>query len=161
MNRAAELSSRGLTNAPKQDLRTWLGPIKGADREEEIGGIVDFYQRQTGNPAVLFDDVPGFASGYRVLANILTSVRRINLTLGLPLDASEMALVSYWRQYMKGKTIPPVTVPSGLLMQNVSRGAEVNLLKIPAPKWHEHDGGYYIGTGCMVVMRHHDTGWTT
>jgi 4-hydroxy-3-polyprenylbenzoate decarboxylase len=44
-------------------------------------------------------------------------------------------------------------------MQNVSRGAEVNLQKIPAPKWHEHDGGYYIGTGCMVVMRHPDTGW--
>src|SRR5258708_2171481 len=169
MNRAAEISSTGLTNAPKQDLRTWLGQIeaagelqmiKGANREEEIGGIVDFYQRQAGNQAVLFDDVPGFASGHRVLANILTSVRRINLTLGLPLDASEMALVSYWRKYMKeGKTIPPVTVPTGLLLQNVSRGADVNLLTIPAPKWHEHDGGYYIGTGCMVIMRHPDTGW--
>ncbi len=143
MNRAAEISSTGLTNAPKQDLRTWLGQIeaagelqviKGANREEEIGGIVDFYQRQAGNQAVLFDDVPGYASGYRVLANILTSIRRINLTLGLPLEASNMALVNYWRKYMKeGKTIPPVTVPTGLLMQNVSRGADVDLLKIPAP----------------------------
>src|SRR5882757_479897 len=142
MNRAAEISSQNLANAPKQDLRTWLGQIeaagelqviKGADREQEIGGIVDFYQRQSGNQAVLFDDVPGYASGYRVLANILTSVRRINLTLGLPLDASDMALVSYWRQYMRGKTIPPITVPTGLLLQNVSRGADVNLLKIPAP----------------------------
>src|ERR1700724_3074055 len=169
MNGAAEFSSDALTNAPKQDLRTWLGQIeaagelqviKGANREEEIGGIVDFYQRQAGNQAVLFDDVPGFASGYRVLANILTSIRRINLTLGLPLEASNMALVNYWRKYMKeGKTIPPVTVPTGLLMQNVSRGADINLLKIPAPKWHEHDGGYYIGTGCMVIMRHPDTGW--
>src|ERR1700724_2562239 len=98
MNGAAEFSSKSLTNAPKQDLRTWLGQIeaagelqviKGADREEEIGGIVDFYQRQTGNQAVLFDDVPGYPAGYRVLANILTSVRRINPTLGLPLDASK------------------------------------------------------------------------
>src|SRR5258708_1271295 len=168
MNRAAEISSTGLTNAPKQDLRTWLGQIeaagelqviKGANREEEIGGIVDFYQRQAGNQAVLFDDVPGYASGYRVLANILTSIRRINLTLGLPLEASNMALVNYWRKYMKeGKTIPPVTVPTGLLLHNVSRGADVNLLTIPAPKWHEHDGGYYIGPGCMVIMRHPDTG---
>src|ERR1700730_9849974 len=110
MNRAAEFSSKGLTNAPKQDLRTWLGQIdadgelqviKGADREQEIGVSVDFYQRQAGNKAVLFDDVPGYASGYRVLANILTSVRRIKLTLGLPLDAPDMALVSYWRKYMK------------------------------------------------------------
>src|ERR1700736_5935764 len=154
MNRAAELSSKSLTNAPKQDLRTWLGQIEaagelqlinGADREEEIGGIVDFYQRQAGNKAVLFDEVPGFARGYRVLANILTSVRRIKLTLGLPLDASDMDLVNYWRQYMRGRTIPPVRVPTGLLLQNVSRGADVNLQKIPAPKWHEQDGGYYIG----------------
>ena len=39
------------------------------------------------------------------------------------------------------------------------RGDDIDLFKIPAPKWHEHDGGYYIGTGCMVVMRHPDTGW--
>src|SRR3981081_2807392 len=105
MNRAAELSSKSLTNAPKQDLRTWLGQIeaagelqviKGADREEEIGGIVDFYQRQTGNQAVLFDDVPGYASGYRVLANILTSVRRIKLTLRVPTHASHTALGRSW-----------------------------------------------------------------
>src|SRR6266852_3897689 len=114
MNRVAELAPKNLANAPKQDLRTWLSQIeaagelqviKGANREEEIGGIVDFYQRQSGNQAVLFDDVPGYPAGYRVLANILTSVRRISLTLGLPLDSSKMALVNYWRKYMKeGKT---------------------------------------------------------
>jgi UbiD family decarboxylase len=169
MNRIAEFANKSLTNAPKQDLRTWLGQmdaadelqlIKGANREEEIGGIVDVYQRQSGNRAVLFDEVPGFAPGYRVVANILTSIRRIGLTLGLPGDCTEMDLVGYWRRYMKeGKTIPPVTVPTGLVLQNVERGTDVNLLKIPAPKWHEQDGGYYIGTGCMVIMRHPDTGW--
>jgi UbiD family decarboxylase len=169
MNRPAEFASPSLANAPKQDLRTWLAQleaadelqlIKGADREQEIGCIVDVYQRQSGNKAVLFDDVPGYPSGYRVVANILTSTRRIKLTLGLPLEASDMELVNYWRKYMKeAKTIPPVTVPTGLLMQNFARDAEVNLKKIPAPKWHEHDGGYYIGTGCMVIMRHPDTGW--
>src|SRR5262249_60744131 len=46
-----------------------------------------------------------------------------------------------------------------LVLENVTRGDDVDLLKIPAPKWHEHDGGYYIGTGDMVVMRHPDTGW--
>src|SRR5215475_6280180 len=106
MNRIAEFSSKALANAPKQDLRTWLGQldaadelqmVRGANREEEIGGIVDFYQRQAGNKAVLFDDVPGYPSGYRVVANILTSNRRIKLTLGLPPDAPDMELVSYWR----------------------------------------------------------------
>src|SRR5204862_3308936 len=124
MNRPSERSTKTLSNAPKQDLRTWLAQmeaagelqiVRGANREDEIGGIVDFYQRNTNNKAVLFDDIPGYPSGYRAVANILTSTRRIKMTLGLPEDASDMDLVHYWRKYMKeNKTIPPVQVPSGL-----------------------------------------------
>ncbi len=169
MNRPAELSTKTLSNAPKQDLRTWLAQmeaadelqvVRGADREREIGGIVDVYQRQAGNRAVLFDDIPGYPSGYRIVANILTSTKRIKLTLGLPADATDMDLVQFWRSYMKqAKAIPPLAVPTGLILENSFRGTDVDLCKIPAPKWHEHDGGYYIGTGCMVIMRHPDTGW--
>ncbi len=98
------------TAKARQDLRAWIAQlrasgelqdIKGAEREKEIGGIVDIYQRRIGNKAVLFDDVPGFPRGHRILANILTSVRRINITLGLPPDASAVELVHYWRRYMK------------------------------------------------------------
>jgi len=162
-------AAKNASNAPKQDLRTWLaqmeaaGEIKhvsGADREQEIGGIVDFHQRKVGNPAVLFDDIPGYRRGHRVLANILTSVKRINLTLGKDAGASEMELVRFWRQYMKeAKSIPPVTLPSGALLENVKQGKDIDLFKIPVPKWHEHDGGYYIGTGCMVIMKDPDSGW--
>src|SRR4051812_38652047 len=119
MNRPAELSSKTLSNSPKQDLRTWLAQmeaadelqtVRGANREEEIGGIVDFYQRQTNNKAVLFDDTPGFPSGYRAVANILPSPRRIRMTRGLPADATDRELIQWWRKYMKEeKTIPPVT----------------------------------------------------
>ena len=78
----------------RQDLRAWIAQLRaagelqdiaGAEREKEIGGIVDIYQRRIGNKAVLFDDVPGFPRGHRILANILTSIRRINITLGLPI----------------------------------------------------------------------------
>ena len=163
------MSRRAAGNAPKQDLRAWLAQmqdagelvtIPGADRDEEIGGIVDIYQRTMGAPAVMFEDIPGFPPRHRVVANILTSVRRISLTLGLPAETSEMDLVRYWRNYMKNpQTLPPVTVDGGPLMENVAIGADIDVLKIPTPKWHEHDGGRYIGTGCMVIMRHPDTGW--
>ena len=60
---------------------------------------------------MLFDDIPGYPKGHRILANILTSIRRINLTLGHPADGSEIELVRHWRKYMKeAKTIPPVEV---------------------------------------------------
>lgn len=153
----------------RADLRAWIAQlraagelqdIKGAEREREIGGIVDIYQRHIGNKAVLFDDIPGFPRGRRILANILTSVRRINLTLGLDPDAKPVELVHYWRRYMKeAKAIPPVVVDGGPLLENVHTGADIDIFKIPVPRWHELDGGYYIGTGDMVVMRDPDTGW--
>src|SRR5260370_42339069 len=109
---------------------------------------------------VLFDDVPGYPRGHRVLANILTSIRRIHLTLGNPADSSAIDLVHYWRRYMKAaKMIPPSVVKSGALFENVHEGKNIDIFKIPVPKWHELDGGYYIGTGDMVVMKHRDTGW--
>ena len=76
-----------------KDLRDWISAleaagelkvIKGAEPREEIGGIVDIYMRNMGNPAVMFDEVPGYPKGRRVIANILTSVPRINVALGLP-----------------------------------------------------------------------------
>src|SRR5262245_64765788 len=95
---------------PNNDLRNWIAEIeaagelkiiRGAEPKEEIGGIVDLYQRRMGNAAVMFDEVPGFPKGHRVLANILTSVPRINIALGLPPAASEMELVQWWSTYMR------------------------------------------------------------
>ncbi len=135
--------------------------VRGANREEEIGGIVDFYQRQTGNKAVLFDDIPGYPSGYRAVANILTSTTRIKMTLGLPADATDMELIALLAQIHEGGQDHPAGArcrPGSCW--RTSRAAPTSTCsKIPAPKWHEHDGGYYIGTGDMVIMRHPDTGW--
>ena len=151
------------------DLRDWLAQmdaagelqkVSGANREEEIGGIVDIYQRQANNQALLFDDIPGYPRGYRVAANILTGVKRIALTMGMPANATEIDLVNYWRRYLtEAKSIPPVTVKSGPILEHVYSGGDVNLGKIPVPKWHELDGGPYIGTACMVIMKDPDSGW--
>ncbi len=152
-----------------KDLRDWLAELEangelkhivGAEPKEEIGGIVDIYMRKMGNPAVLFDEVPGFPKGARVLANILTSTPRINLAVGLPAKASEMELVQWWRKYMReAPSMPTRTVNGGPLLENVLEGAAVDLTKIPTPIWHEHDGGPFIGTACLVIMKDPDSGW--
>ena len=36
---------------------------------------------------------------------------------------------------------------------------DVDIGSIPTPVWHEHDGGPFIGTACMVVMKDPDSGW--
>src|SRR5262245_10978253 len=115
-------------NMANKDLRDWidgvrdageLKVIKGAEPKEEIGGIVDIYQRKMGTPAVMFDEVPGFPKGHRVIANILTSVPRINVALGLPPNGSEMELIQWWRNYMKNApSHKPHAVNGGPLLEN-------------------------------------------
>src|SRR4029078_10608152 len=39
------------------------------------------------------------------------------------------------------------------------RGGKVDLKKLPAPYWHRKDGGPYIGSGSIVIMRDPDSGW--
>ena len=84
-----------------KDLRDWIEEVRaagelklinGAEPTEEIGGIVDIYMRKMGNPAVMFDEVPGFPKGHRVIANILTSIPRVNVALGLPPHSTETCL---------------------------------------------------------------------
>ena len=73
---------------PIQDLREWitkvdemgeLTRVDGADPHLELGGLVDLYQWDMENPALLFDHIKGQEPGYRVLANVFTSMRRIAL----------------------------------------------------------------------------------
>ena len=152
-----------------QDLRSWLEEVErfdqvqrvdGAELGEEGGGILDLYQRKMGNPALLFDEVPGFPKGHRILANVLTSVPRINIALGLASTATERELVLWWRDYMKhAPAHSPIMVEDGAVRENTLANEAVDLTTIPTPKWHEHDGGQFIGTGCMVVMKDPDTGW--
>lgn len=52
-----------------QDLREWmqrvdeigeLTRVDGADANLELGGLVDLYQWDMGNPALLFDNIVGY-----------------------------------------------------------------------------------------------------
>ena len=116
-----------------KDVRDWIDGIKaagelkiitGAEAKEEIGGIVDIYMRRMGNPAVMFDEIPGFPKGYRVIANILTSIPRVNLALGLPPQTSEMEQIQWWRSYFKSAPSKPTkAVNGGPLLDTCSRGA--------------------------------------
>src|SRR5579862_6573541 len=90
----------------KLDLRSWieearsLGELKelsGASTELEIGTIVDILMEKSGNPALLFDGIPGHQPGYRVLGNILTSPARVAISGGHNPKLSNIDLVRKWR----------------------------------------------------------------
>ncbi len=38
-------------------------------------------------------------------------------------------------------------------------GDAVDVIKLPTPKWHEADGGNYVGTECIVIVKDPDNDW--
>ncbi len=136
-----------------------LRRLDGADWDLEIGALTEWANEQRG-PALLFDHIPGYPAGYRVLSNVWGSLRRTALTLGLPQDYSGVELVNGWRQRLRTMTpLPPRLVEGGPVLENQVRGDDVDLARFPAPRWHEEDGGRYLATGCAVITRDPDTGW--
>jgi len=152
-----------------RDLRDWiegverLGQLRrvdGANAEEEIGLAQEVLTKHDTAPAVLFDQIPGYAPGFRVLSCPLGTIQRIAYTLGLPPEASKRELVDLWRRRFKEiQPIDPVEVTEAPILENLLLGKDVDVLKIPAPKWHENDGGRYIGTGSFDITRDPDEGW--
>jgi 3-polyprenyl-4-hydroxybenzoate decarboxylase len=56
------------------------------------------------------------------------------------------------------RDFPVLPVEDAPLLANEVPGDRVNLLDFPVPRWHEHDGGRFIGTGCLVVTSDPETG---
>ncbi|MDX1746891.1 MAG: UbiD family decarboxylase, partial [Halobacteriales archaeon] len=54
--------------------------------------------------------------------------------------------------------IPPEEVASGPVEETVETGADIDVTAFPAPRWHENDGGRYIGTADVVITRNAETG---
>lgn len=153
-----------------KDLRQWLEQvetlgelrvIRGASWDEEIGAIADLAMHQPGlRPAILFEDIPGYPAGYRVVNLILSSVNRVCLTANIPAQPDTASLVAAWRQESKKwKPLEPRWVEDGPVMENVLEGPDVDLRRFPAPMWHPLDGGRYLGTADLVITRDPDSDW--
>jgi UbiD family decarboxylase len=138
-----------------------LRRIDGASWQSEIGAITDIFQHDEKAPAVLFDNVPGYPRGFRILCNAFGGKRQ-NVTLGFPTSLSKVEMSeAFLHEYReaKGNPIPFEWTETGPVLENVLTGNEVDVLKFPVPKWHEGDGGRYIGTGCFNVTMDPDEKW--
>jgi 4-hydroxy-3-polyprenylbenzoate decarboxylase len=137
-----------------------LRHIEGADPHFEIGGITEVAAGTPECPAILFDRIKGFSPGFRVFTNATTSPQRAALALGIdpalqPLDALKAWMAK--RQTLKAQS--PVPVKDAPFMENSFAGKNVDMRALPAPYWHRKDGGPYIGSGSLVIMRDPDGGW--
>src|SRR5262245_36796547 len=137
-----------------------LRRIDGADPRFELGGITEVAAGRPDCPALLFDNIKGFPRGFRIFTNAVSNPQRAALALGIdpalrPLDA----LKAWMEKRTTLKPHQPVVAKDAAFLQNTTKGADVDLGKFPAPVWHRHDGGPFIGSGSIVIMRDPDGGW--
>lgn len=136
------------------ELRT----IEGADWDLEIGALTEAVAEQEGH-ALLFDRVKGYPAGFRILTNPFGSLARTALLLGLPRDVDAVTLLDLWRTRLANfAPIPAAEVRQGASFEMRMADRDVDLWKFPAPRWHELDGGRYIGTGAGVITKDPETG---
>lgn len=110
-------------------------------------------------PAVLFERIKDYPSGYRILGGAQATYRRVAVSLGL---SPETPIPAIYREYeaREQKPIKPVIVRTGPCKENKVMGEDVDLFQFPAPLIHDGDGGRYIGTWDIIITKDPDTGWT-
>jgi UbiD family decarboxylase len=149
------------------DLRNWLGvvenlgelkTVRGAHWNLEIGSLSEANYRQSKSPALLFDEIPDYPKGFRVLTGASNSPRRLGVALRMGSEFTNASLV----KALRGKPIdweahaqelPPELLTDSPVMENVLLGNRVNLDLFPTPFWHKHDGGRFIETWALIVSR--------
>src|SRR4051812_6670589 len=156
------------------DLREWLECVERLGELEKIDGVdwnlelaalaelanEKFAAHDRARPALLFDKILGYPQGRRVAANLVSSVGRLSLTLGMDPALGDFDFIQQWRRRAKDiAPVEPEMVKDGALFENSITGADIDLLQFPVPRWHELDGGRYIGTDDLVVTRDPDDGW--
>lgn len=118
------------------------------------------------SPAPLFKNIKGCTPGFEVLGapvgmspNKENPFIRVALSLGLPIKTPAPAIVEAWAKLPDVKPIPPRKVETGECKENKLFGDEIDLTKLPIPYIHVGDGGRYINTYGIFIVRTPDGSW--
>src|SRR5438309_11822849 len=88
------------------DLRAWLSEVgklgelrelQGADWNLELGAISELNVKKASPPALLFDEIPGYGKGFRVLTCSTSSPARLSSILRLAIKTTHRELVDELR----------------------------------------------------------------
>jgi len=114
--------------------------IQGAATELEIGAVTQLAAESARCPALLFDSIPGFRNGQRVLTNGMASKSRERLVFGLSQDLSEKDALSAWKEKLKQyQPVAPANSAQAPVKQNMLAGGEIDLAKLPWLRWYDDD----------------------
>jgi UbiD family decarboxylase len=147
-----------------------IGEVQPIDQEVdwnlEIGAITR-HSYELRAPAPLFNSIRGIERGFRVLgapgglsARPGLRYARVALALGLAPDAPARLLIEGLAAAQSRAGMPPRMVQTGPCKEHVMTGADVDLFQFPTPLIHGTDGGRYIQTYGVNIVRTPDGSWT-
>jgi 4-hydroxy-3-polyprenylbenzoate decarboxylase len=126
------------------------------DWDLEISHIAKLNGERRG-PALLFENVKGCVGS--VFVGAFTTEKRLAIALQKPTHYTLCDLAREWKdiQAKTKEVIPAKEVKVGPVMENILEGKDVDLNKLPAPRFYEKDGGRYIGTAAFMIIRDPET----
>lgn len=153
-----------------RDTREWiervdavgeLRVVRGVDWQAGIGAVTEMLDHTEGSPCVLFDAIPDYPPGFRVIVNCNGTPGRQAVTLNLPpSEGTHDGLLRFWRRTLEDlEPVDPRVVSDGPVLENVLEGDDVDLESFPVPVWHPLDGGRYIGTASMNILKGPESDW--
>jgi 4-hydroxy-3-polyprenylbenzoate decarboxylase len=136
-----------------------LCTINGSHWDLELGTVNEIVTETKGK-ALVFDNIQDYPEGYRVCTNLLQNPLGFRLAFGFPEGKSNLEIVREFKDKMdQYEPVPPNYVETGPVMENVMKEGEADLFKFPSPRWHERDGGRYIGTGPLIITKDPEEDW--
>lgn len=175
-----------MTLNQKSELKIMLKHIKSLrefiEQLQAIGDIQEINQEVDWNlemgaitrrsmdlraPAPLFNNVKDSPKGYRAMgapgglaANTRYKYARVNLALGLSPDSPPAEIIRSLAAARSKALIPPRIITEAPCKENIITGDDIDLLKIPSPKIHGKDGGRYLQTYGLNIVKTPDGLWT-
>ncbi len=148
-----------------QDLRSFVAAYAAAHPgevvrvSEEVAlehdpmALVLEYERRRRFPVILLEKIRGH--DMPIVMNVVASRRALAFALGVP--EKDLAR-EYARRLKEG--VKPVVVAEPPFRHRITRGAEVDLARLPIPTYFPGDAGRYLTAG-LLVARDPDTGVET
>jgi UbiD family decarboxylase len=163
MNAVEKIGSNSKPRVAYRDLREYLDLLEAngllhrikaqVDPELEIGAISARSLARHG-PALWFENIKGYLN-MPLVTNIIST--NAQLAIAFNAEADEEKIRDRVIEGMNHR-IASVTLPTGPCKEVIVTGDAIDIDFIPTPRWHEHDGGRFLGTTAGIVTRDPETG---